>query len=138
MPTKSSKRSTKSKKRAKKIVPFELQNIKPVEFQGLLKKLGACEEARTWATGKSLKRAFNSCPDFQWLPWILNRVTGRIPNFSDPRNTPTRKESRAWGGKRLARKAEAAGYKYKYKEVYGPKGTYSSRADVFRKYYTVV
>ena len=137
MPTKSSKRSTKSKKRAKKIVPFELQNIKPVEFQELLNKFGACEAARTWATGKSLKRAFNSCPDFQWLAWLLNRVTGRYPSFSDPRNTPntlTRKESRAWGGKRLARKAETAGYK----ELYGPKGTYSSRADVFRKYYTVV
>ena len=135
MPTKSSKRSTKSKKRAKKIVPFELQNIKPVEFQGLLKKLGACKGARTWATGKSLKRAFNSCSNLLWLAWLLNRTTGRIPNFSDdPRNTPTRKESRAWGGRRIARKAEAAGYK----ALCGPKETYSSRADVFRKYYTVV
>ena len=128
MPTKSSKRSTKSKKRAKKIVPFELQNIKPVEFQGLLNKLGACETARTWATGKSLKRAFNSCSNLLWLAWLLNRTTGRYPTG----NTPTRKESRAWGGRRIARKAEAAGYKE------SPKGTYSSRADVFRKYYTVV
>ena len=130
MPTKSSKRSTKSKKRAKKIVPFELQNIKPVEFQGLLNKFGACETARTWATGKSLKKVFNSCPDFQWLAWLLNRTTGRYPTG----NTPTRKESRAWGGRRIARKAEAAGYK----ALCGPKETYSSRADVFRKYYTVV
>ena len=135
MPTKSSKRSTKSKKRAKKIVPFELQNIQPVEFQGLLKKLGACEEARTWATGKSLKRAFNSCSNLLWLAWLLNRTTGRIPNFSDdPRNTPTRKESRAWGGKRIARKAEAAAYTARC----GPNGTRAGATDVFRKYYTVV
>jgi hypothetical protein len=138
MPTKSSK-STKSKtsrKRTKKIVPFELQNIKPTEFQGLLEKLGACESARTWAKGKSFKRVFNTCPKYSWLAWLFNRTTGLINGYSWATGltyTATRKESLAWGGKTRAGKAYQ-----KARDVVYTNGSFSDGADAFRKYYTVV
>ena len=56
-----------------------------LKFMQLLRKLGACEEARTWAKGKDLHEVWTSCDRADWLLWLAGRM-------ADEPGWPTRKQ----------------------------------------------
>jgi hypothetical protein len=46
------------------------------DFQNLLRRLDACEEAREWAGKKSLAEVWSSCDRADWLLWLCGRMAG--------------------------------------------------------------
>ena len=56
-----------------------------LKFMQLLRKLRACEEARTWAKGKDLHEVWTSCDCADWLLWLAGRM-------ADEPGWPTRKQ----------------------------------------------
>jgi hypothetical protein len=44
------------------------------EFQELLKKHGACEEAVDWAKGKTWEEVYSSCHRGDWLLWLFKKT----------------------------------------------------------------
>jgi hypothetical protein len=44
------------------------------DFQELLKKHAACEEAVEWAKGKSWEEVYNSCHRGDWLLWLFKKT----------------------------------------------------------------
>ena len=55
------------------------------EFSQLLRKIGACDEAREWSKGKSLAEGWEQCERGDWLLWLCGRMV-------DKEGWPTRKE----------------------------------------------
>jgi hypothetical protein len=55
------------------------------EFTKLLRDLGACSEARSWAKGKDLHEVWTSCERADWLLWLAGRM-------ADKPGWPTRKQ----------------------------------------------
>ena len=47
-----------------------------IETQQLLRSLHACEEARTWAKGKTLAEIWEQCERGDWLLWLCGRMCG--------------------------------------------------------------
>ena len=46
------------------------------KFSILLDSLGACLEAKKWATGKDLKTVWETCERGDWLLWLCGRMVG--------------------------------------------------------------
>ena len=44
------------------------------ETSKLLRKLGACSEAREWAVGKDMPTIWATCERGDWLEWLLNAI----------------------------------------------------------------
>ena len=47
------------------------------EMTKLLRHLGACESARSWAKGKSLAEIWMQCDRTDWLLWLVGRMSGK-------------------------------------------------------------
>lgn len=47
-------------------------------IDNMLKKAGACDEAKEWAKGKSWNEIFRTCPRGDWMLWLFQRT-----NFND-------------------------------------------------------
>ena len=47
------------------------------EFDSLLKSLGACGEARTWAKGKDFAEVWTTCERGDWLLWLCGSMIGK-------------------------------------------------------------
>lgn len=47
------------------------------QFDELLRRLHACEEARKWATGRTLRNAWDTCGRGDWLLWLAGRMEGK-------------------------------------------------------------
>lgn len=47
------------------------------KFEKLLVRIGACESARNWAKGKSLKEVWDTCERGDWLLWLAGRMSGK-------------------------------------------------------------
>ena len=43
-------------------------------IEELLTKLGACEEARNWAKGKTFEEIYTTCERGDWLNWLFART----------------------------------------------------------------
>jgi hypothetical protein len=56
---------------ATRIKKITLKKMSAKDFAALLKKLGACAEARKWAKGKTLQKVWATCSDFGWMGWLL-------------------------------------------------------------------
>jgi hypothetical protein len=56
-----------------------------VEFAKLLNKLNACQEAVTWAKGKSLAEVWETCERADWMLWLCGKMIGK-------QGWPTRRE----------------------------------------------
>jgi len=48
-----------------------------MDFEKLLRRLGACEDAREWAKGKSLAQAWRTCERGDWMLWLAARAEVR-------------------------------------------------------------
>ena len=46
------------------------------QFTQLLRKLGACSDARDWAKGKDLHEVWITCERADWLLWLAGRMAG--------------------------------------------------------------
>jgi hypothetical protein len=46
-------------------------------FDALLKSLGACADARTWAKGKNFAEVWTTCERGNWLLWLCGRMIGK-------------------------------------------------------------
>ncbi|HEY0701166.1 MAG TPA: hypothetical protein VGD60_00215 [Candidatus Acidoferrales bacterium] len=46
------------------------------DFLQLLRRLGACSEAVTWAKGKSLGEVWSTCERADWMLWLCGRMVG--------------------------------------------------------------
>jgi len=44
------------------------------DFAAALRRLGACGEARVWASGRTLQQAWAECPRGDWLLWLAGRA----------------------------------------------------------------
>jgi len=47
------------------------------QFDALLVRLHACDDARTWATGKTLQAVWETCERGDWLLWLAGRMEGK-------------------------------------------------------------
>lgn len=56
---------------------IDMKNLSPAELQELLVPLGVCAEAREWAAGKDLQKAWTECPRADWLMWLVDRMCVR-------------------------------------------------------------
>ncbi len=57
---------------------FTIKNISADKFSKILAKLGACDEAREFASGKDLRAALLECPDPEWIDWLIAEADGRF------------------------------------------------------------
>lgn len=48
----------------------------PVSFTKRLYRLGACEEARQFTRGKTLREAWRTCTSGSWMSWWLRKGCG--------------------------------------------------------------
>ena len=55
------------------------------EFSNLLRRIGACSEAREWAKGKDFAQVWEQCERGDWLLWLCGRM-------SDKDGWPTRQQ----------------------------------------------
>lgn len=49
--------------------------MNPGEFLDWLEKNDACEEAREWVAGQTLRQAWANCPRLSWMLWLV-RLSG--------------------------------------------------------------
>jgi hypothetical protein len=112
-------------------------------------ELDACEEARVWAEGKSLAKAWNTCERGDWMLWLAGRLCDRkivvlaacdcaelslkhVPEGED-RPRKAIETARAWvrGEATLAqlKKAAAAAYAASYAAAYAAYAAYGYAAD---------
>ena len=47
------------------------------ELSALLDKLGACPEAKEWAEGKTLRKAWSTCERGDWMLWLAGSKVGK-------------------------------------------------------------
>lgn len=57
---------------------FTLKNIPADQFSEILEKLGACDEACEFASGKDLRSAHQECPNVEWITWFVGKANGRF------------------------------------------------------------
>ena len=55
----------------------EAEAMNEKEFAALLHRVGACEEARMWAKGKSLEQVWRTCKRGDWMLWLVGRMSDR-------------------------------------------------------------
>ena len=48
--------------------------MRAIEFNALLVKFGACNEAVQWAEGKTLEEAWNTCDRADWMLWLVAKI----------------------------------------------------------------
>ena len=51
-----------------------MKQMSAKEFSALLRKLGACPEARQWAKGKSLLEVWDTCENPSWMLWLAEHT----------------------------------------------------------------
>ena len=56
-----------------------MKNLSSTDFQILLTRLGACQEAVAWANNKSLAEVWATCHRGDWMLWLLARH-GDVPH----------------------------------------------------------
>lgn len=65
------------------IAPAAPANLSANRLQAALRKLGACEPARTWARRKDYATAWQECRNPEWLLWLLEETNSLSPRANE-------------------------------------------------------
>jgi len=82
--------------------------VNATETAKLLRRLGACEEARNWVQGHTLAWAWEKCERAYWLEWLANALGVRMTDSA--RAEYDRVEAAAWAKYNRGRAAAQAEY----------------------------